>query len=192
MPLAIRKQIRDAVIAKLVAANIVGNDAKGNPRVYSNRARKIYQNELPALLVYTNKETAEVSNEAPREYKRSPEIAVEMIVVANASGNSGLDDEIDALSVLIEAAIMNDETQGGLCEDTIIGDTELDIIEDGEQPLGAGKIIFTMPYYQYIPQVDTSTFPNLTTADVKIGPPEPQDEGKDNELSEDTVTLPSS
>lgn len=178
-----RNLIRDAVIAKLKSADIVGD------RVYGNRSRKIFRNECPCILVYTGKENAEIVNESPREYKRSLELAVEVVMATSAEADDGIDDQFDALAVAVEKAVFTDETQGGNCDDTILGDTDLDIIDDGEKPIGAGKITFTMPYYEYIPQVDAEELDDLTKANVKIGPPEEQNEAKDNQLSEDTVNL---
>jgi|SRR5665213_256377 len=180
----IRKQIRAGVIASLKAANISGIGTK----VFGNRARKILRNECPCLIVYTNKEPASVSLESPREYMRNLELAIEIVVAVNAAADDDLDDQVDAFAVLIEAVIFTDYTQGGFCEDTILGDTDLDIIDDGEKPIGAGKITFQMPYRQVLPQLDTSTFDDLKTADIKIGPAEPQNVDKNNELSEDTMT----
>ncbi len=182
----IRKQIRNAVIAKLKSANIVGD------RVFGNRARKIFRNECPCILIYTDKEPAEVANEAPREFKRDLQLAVEIIVAGSASDDHDVDDQIDDLAVKVEEAMTDDETFGDLCADTVLGDTEMDIIEDGEKPIAAAKIVFSMPYFQYLPQKDFDDIDDLTSANVKIaGPGErPANPNQDaNVLSTDQVDL---
>lgn len=156
-----RKLIRDAVIAKLKAAN-----TSAGQRVYGNRAAQIFPNELPCILVYTKSEASEISIESPREYKRDLVVALEL--VAQAATEDALDDVLDAFAEQVEAAIFNDETHGGLVSDTFLGETEMDILTEGEKPVGAAKISLTMPYYQQVPAAPATPLDAFETAQTTI------------------------
>jgi hypothetical protein len=155
-----RKQIRDAVIARLKTdlASDVGT------RVFGNRFRTLFPQELPAILVYTSDpETVEIAVEAPREYKRTPHIAIEVVVRADDS----LDDALDAFAEKIEQSIFKDETFGGLCADTLLGETAMDLLSEGDKPIGGMKITLDMPYYQRLPADAGSALDDLDTVNVK-------------------------
>lgn len=174
-----RKLIRKAVIQRLKDANTACGQ-----RVFGNRARQIFQNELPCLLVYTQKEPVEISVQGPREYKRSLQVAVEIV----AKADDDLDDSIDDIAEQVEAAIFTDETFGDLASDTILGDTDIDIIDDGEKPIGAAKILLTIPYYQRLPELVPADMDDFKTATmvVDVAPGDGQVE------STDSITLPQS
>jgi hypothetical protein len=51
----------------------------------------------------------------------------------------------------VEASIFKDETFGGLCADTILGETAMDLLSEGDKPIGGMKITLETPYYQRLP-----------------------------------------
>lgn len=172
-----RNLIRNAVVARLVA-QIPSLATK----IFPNRIRPLFQSSLPCILVYTLKEPVEISIEAPREYKRSLQLVVEIAAKADAS----LDDTLDTLCASVETAIFEgDETFGGLVWDTFLTDTEVSILADGEKLIGTARITLEMPYFQRLPG-DTFADGNddLNTIDTKI------DVGSDGAIeSEDTLDL---
>lgn len=174
-----RKLIRDAVVERLKAAS-----TSADSRVFANRALPLFKNELPAILVYLSSEPSEISIEAPREYRRNLQLTLELVAQNNSEG--GLDDALDELAEQVERVMFEDETFGGLVSDTILGETTAEIIEEGEKPVGAVKISFSMPYFQQIPAEPTYPLDPFKTANTKIDMA-PKD-GVNN--SEDSQTLP--
>lgn len=174
-----RKDIRKAVIARLKEAN-----TESGIRVYTNRIRPIFPAECPLILVYTRNEPAEISNEAPREYKRTLRVNVEIVALAD----DDLDDTLDAIAEKVEKAIFEDETFGGLASDTVLGETDVDIVGEGEKPIGAARITFEISYFMRMPDapaVELSPFEKANTK-IDMAPKE------GNINSEDTVSLPQS
>lgn len=139
-----RKLIRTAVEDRLKASGIVPAE-----RVFSNRSRELKRNELPAILIYALEEAVEQSCEAPREYKRTLTIAVEM--VAQAAEESDLDDTLDDMAEMVEAEIFKDETFGGVASDTLLGASSFEVLEGGEKPVGRLGVTLSMPYFQQLP-----------------------------------------
>jgi hypothetical protein len=136
-----RKLIRAAIVEKLKSKLPSPGD-----RVFPSRAAPIYKQSSRAILVYTKEEPAQVSIEAPREYERG--LVVQLELVASSENEMLLDDVLDDFAEQVEAAIFEDETHGGLVSDTILGDTEIELLSEGEKPIGDLKVSLTMPYHQ--------------------------------------------
>lgn len=174
-----RKLIREAVIQRLKDANTRVSD-----RVFGNRVRPIFQQEVPCIVVYTKSDNAEISNESPREYKRTLSIVLEL--VSKSDEEETLDGYLDEFCSEVETAIFQEETFSGLVSDTILGDTEIDILVDGEKPIGAAKINLVMPYYEHLPSGPASPFDDFETANVVY---DLESVGSQTE-AEDEITLP--
>ena len=61
-----------------------------------------------------------------------------------------------------------DETFGGLTSDTMLGDTTIELLVDGEQPIGAMKTKFVVPYYEQLPADGTEDLPDFNTLGTQI------------------------
>lgn len=171
-----RKLIREAVIARLKQAGTAAED-----RIFGSRVRSIKEKELPCILVYTKQESAEVSIEAPREFKRDLTVTLELIVQGDTE--TDVDDALDDLAEQVEYAIFREETFGGVVSDVLLGETEIEILSEGERPVGGAKISLTMPYYQQMPGDQTGALEALETVNIKID----QATADDVIESEDTV-----
>jgi hypothetical protein len=169
----IRKQIRDAVIARLKTDVEAVSD-----RVFGNRARQVFPGELPCILVYTVQEPAEVSIEAPREYKRNLTLTIEIL----AKADNGIDDTLDALCETVEASIFSEETFGGLASDTLLADTDFDFFGEGDRLVGAAKITLNTPYYQRLPGDLSGPLDDLDTihTDIDLPPVDEEFEATDD------------
>lgn len=176
-----RKLIRKAVEDALKAANTVAG-----ARVFGNRARQIMPKEIPCILVYTKNETAEVFVESPREYQRH--LALSLELVAQAEKEEDLDDVLDDFCEQVERAMFVDETFGKLATDTLLVDTEIEILTEGVNPVGAAKLTFSIPYTQQLPDGLDLTLDDLARIDVKIDPA--SDDQTSHEMSEDLITVP--
>lgn len=138
-----RTEIRNAIVTLL-------SGISGVQQVYPSQTRRLYAAELPAILVYTKSEAAEIFIEAPREYKRTMKLAIE--VVAKAGEEDDLDNTLDDICKEIETRIFRNETLNGLVSDLKYSDTEIDFVPDGDQPVGAGRITFDCEYFTLAPE----------------------------------------
>lgn len=159
-----RRQIRDAIVARLKSAN-----TNAGQNVFGSRAAPLFKTQLPAILVYTKTETAEVSIDSPREYQRNLVVALEL--VASAKTEDLLDDALDDLAEQVEISMFAEETLGGLVTDTVLVETEIELLQEGEQPIGAAKISLSMPYFQQLPGDLTGALDALERIDTKIDLP---------------------
>jgi hypothetical protein len=156
-----RQLIREAVKTLLVAAATAAGS-----RVYESRTVALKQTELPAIAVYTLQEEVDPgsANSAPRELKRTLELAVEGAV----KGTANVDDALDALAAQVECAMARDETFGGKAGDSFLSATEIDLADDGRQPIGLVRLVYSVTYRTYAPDEDCATpTDDFNTADVK-------------------------
>jgi hypothetical protein len=150
--------IREAVKAKLIAAATVAGS-----RVYENRMLPWRVAELPAIALYTDEESSQHNDSAPRELERTLSLAIE----AGASANDNVDDTLDAFAQQIERAMHADETFSGVCEDSWLAATELVISVDGNRPIAMLRMIYTVRYYTYAPEAADVVLDDLKTTDTK-------------------------
>ena len=154
-----RRLIRDAFVAVLTGLPTTGAN------VFKSRVRALWETEeLPALLVYTQDDRAEIFNEAPRRYERTASVAVEIV----ARANDDLDDVLDGIADEVEAALFDNpyllvsDGQGGTVArsaDTVLTTTEIKILKEGDTEIGAARLTFDATYYQDAP-ADVSTTGN--------------------------------
>lgn len=156
-----RKLIRNAI-----AGLLKGNTDCGD-RVFSSRAHAIMGEPLPLILVYTRTDTAERYIEAPKEYKRTAKLAVE--IVAEKTEGKCLDDELDDLCRQVETLIMRDDRLGDLASEIELGDTEIDFDSDGEVPFAAARLTFDVVYFDQLPAPEEADkLDGFNTVNVKI------------------------
>lgn len=155
-----RKAIRQAV-----AALLVGKTA-ANARVFATRAFPLWdQDELPAILVYTETEDSSVFDAAPKRYKRTVRVAIQCVVRADAA----LDDALDDMAEAVENQIALDDTLGGLASDCRVTQIEMTVLGEGEQSVGACRIMVDVDYFKLAPvEQPEPVVSALTRADVNM------------------------
>lgn len=171
-----RKLIRDAVTKLLSEAGTAAER-----RVFASRSAALIPKDLPAILVYAKNERAEISNQAPREYKRTLSLSIECVSIAYREEE--LDDKLDCFAYQVEKALFIDETFGGVASDAVLTDTEIEILTDGEQPIGAVKIGVEITYYQRIPSDESSDdLDDFLKMGTKVDLPEADGTFENNDL----------
>lgn len=146
-----RKQIRDAVVARLANATGAGT------RVSATRVDPHKRGELPALSVYTPSEQVDPDGAltAPRELTR--DLQLEIVGWVAHSDALPADDAMDALALEIEAALDSDSYPplGGLAGDLILTGTTMDVLgeERSDVLVGVLKLTYSVTYRTF---VDTS------------------------------------
>lgn len=142
-------------------------------RVYTNRFRPIPtvdaagESALPAIVVYTINETIEISADAPKEYRRRLEVAIEILVSRLEAKHPRADDRLDEIAEQVEQWIFTNPTFGLADVDGItFGDhpsslvrDETAVVDEGETDLAAKRLVFEVTYYQGAPEGDLATLP---------------------------------
>lgn len=169
-----RVLIRDAAYQMLLNTTSVGSN------VFRNRVRPIFQGELPAIIIYTREETAEIFDESPRRLKRNLQLVFEI----ETKADNTLDDKLDFIAGEIEAKVNNNQTLGGVLSDIILKSTRMQLLAEGDDLHGACELTFDCEYFT--DEVFTGTLDDFVTADITydLNPADPYLNG------EDRVTLP--
>lgn len=133
--------IRKAFVEKLKEAGTLARE-----NVFDSRVKPLFDQHLPALLVYTRDEKIlenQYDGDGFFPYKRQLEIAIEGIL----SACSDLDDKIDTLALEVEQALLGFEITGFLNAVIKMISTETDVVLDGTHCYGAVRINYTITYY---------------------------------------------
>lgn len=143
----LRKQIRDNVTTTLTGLTTTGSNVYQS-RVHPNEAAK-----LPCLNIYTLSESEERITMGPNpKYQRE----LELVVEGYAKATSNLDNTLDAIALEVEEALATDLSRGGLAHDTMLEDTEVELVGEGEQPIGMVKLTYNIRYVTTAGDVETS------------------------------------
>lgn len=153
-----RELIRKQAVAVLLGATNAGAS------VYASRVAPLisneWQNELPAIIVYTMDEAGEIFNQAPREYLRK----VELVVEIHAEGNAALDDTLDTLARQVERLLLMNDTLGGTANDLQYVRSRMVLLDQSEQLTGACRVIFEADYLDRHPDdLFNQSLPDLNT-----------------------------
>jgi hypothetical protein len=159
-----RKLIRVAAVAALIGTAPTYATSAG-VHVFPTRMIPYKANELPALSVYTLSEVVDPDSRstAPQELTRSLELAVEGCLEAKAT----VDDDMDALALQIEDAMMLDDTLGGKVSWVWLHSTEMTVLEKGDQRVGLVRLVFRAEYYSAAPPDGRVLPDDLKTVDVQ-------------------------
>ncbi len=143
MPTHERQAIREAVIDQLIGDSPYNTSA--GLRVTKSRMAPHAQAQLPAISVYTDDESVDPASRmtAPRELKRTVQLAIEAWVVADAD----VDDALDAIALQIETAMDADLEFDETAYSSVLASTETGIKLDGNRPMGAVRMVYTVVYH---------------------------------------------
>jgi hypothetical protein len=133
----LRQQIREAAAALLTGLTTTG------PRVYQSRVYPLAEGQLPALRVWTRDESIEQAafGGAARAQVRT----LTLVVEACAKAGTDLDDTLDTMAKEVEVALAG-ATFTALAKDCQLADTEIELVGEGEQPLGVARLAFRVLY----------------------------------------------
>jgi hypothetical protein len=153
-----RQAIREAVKALLLGHTNAGN------AVYVTRKAPVGA-PSPAIAIYTLGESAADEDTAPRILKRSLDLMIEVFAAGETADN-----QLDDLSVQIEAAMHQDETLGGIVDDCVLSDTEAEFFLEGAKLVGLLRMVYQVTYRQQAfvveltdPNISDFTDGNVTT-----------------------------
>lgn len=144
----IKTQIRDAIVAKLIAGvpTVSG-------RVFASRVLPL--KDVPALIVFADDEEAEIVNVGfPSVLQRM----LKVMVIARVKMIDGYDDALDDLQLEIEQALsqtVQDYTLGGLVQRVILMSSRQDFDSMGDQNVAELNLMFRADYRTQVNTPDT-------------------------------------
>lgn len=153
-----RKLIRHHVVQRLKE---IGPDVGGRILASSTLPLWAHGNseEFPAVLVYTRREDAEVFNTAPRQYRNTLLLAVEIVALLDENA----DDVLDDIAEGIEFMFSEDQTLNMLCEYVEMSSTEMTLSQDESGHVFGSAIITFRIIYLTDAVASGDVEPNLLT-----------------------------
>lgn len=142
----IRQQIRDRIIADVTGLATTGAN------VYDSKLYNILQGELPALAVYTQNETSEISTIAPNV---TLDRELEVIIECYAEANQNIENTLDTIASEVENSLGTDLTLNNLCITQFLSSTDIDFTSEGEKPLGICKLTYNVRYMNTVTNSST-------------------------------------
>jgi hypothetical protein len=130
-----RRQIRDALIARLTGLALTGN------RIYAGRVNPLTDGELPAILV--NTEGEEQIQSAQEPVQRQLTFSVRGV----ARTADDVEDTLDDLGEQIEVAIAAAPLLAGKSINTRLTAVAVDLAGDGVQPHGVIVLTYLVDYF---------------------------------------------
>ena len=142
----IRQQIRDRIIADVTGLATTGAN------VYDSKLYNILQGELPALAVYAQNETSEISTIAPNV---TLDRELEVIIECYAEANQNIENTLDTIAGEVENSLGTDLTLNNLCITQFLSSTDIDFTSEGEKPLGICKLTYNVRYMNTVTNSST-------------------------------------
>ena len=142
----IRTQIRNKVATALDRLTTT------NRNVFKGRFYGIQSAKLPALLIYTSSETAQVTTMGTG---RNSDRIMTLVVEGYAKSNAVVEDTLDKIALEVEEALAN-ETLDGLIRDIEYNGFELDANADPEQTVAVIRLTFSIEYSVAEDDVETA------------------------------------
>jgi hypothetical protein len=140
-----RSTIRNAII------NQLNGKTDAEDRIYGNRAKPLFDQFLPAILVYVKDENIieeryETDGFGP--LKRELEIAIEAVIL----GGDDFDQKLDDLSSQIENALDGFEFETRKSDIIKLKSTEIDSSIEGSKIYGAVRLTYSVTYRTQVKQ----------------------------------------
>ena len=136
----LRKQIRDAVVDRLLGLSTTGD------RVHGGRTLPLADNFSPTLFVYARPERSrtEAMGGAGRPLARQVKLAIHGYVSIAATDP---EDTLDQIALEVERAMMADETFGGLVVALELSETDLNAeLDEQRRRLGDIRLTYDIEY----------------------------------------------
>lgn len=142
-----RQIIRDAIINQLKDKTDVRNN------IYGNRAKPLFDQFLPAILVYSKQENIledQFNIDGYTPLKRDLEIAIEAVIL----GGDEFDQKLDNIAEQIESALDGFEIETRKADLIKLKSTEIDYSIEGSKIYGAVRLTYSVIYRSEVKQPD--------------------------------------
>lgn len=134
-----RTEVRDAISDVLTGLTTTGTN------VFKSRVYNLQNTSLPCLAIYTRGEKIDymtMMGALTRQTMRNMTVMVEAYVRAV----SNYDVTLDNITGEVEAALAVDNTLGGLVFDIKMVSVDMDLSNDGDQPVGVALMELSVEY----------------------------------------------
>lgn len=141
MPNHIKTQLRDAAVTACTSLTTTGAN------VFAARPdeRPLKDTELPALTIYTDRESQErASRLANGDYRIVRQLELRIRGYAKSTGD--IDATLDTIAKEVEVALAADITLGGKAKDLVPLEQMKDITAEAEKPTAYIEMIFLVEY----------------------------------------------
>ena len=145
-----RGVIRDAIIDQLKSKTAAGDN------IYGNRAKPLFDQFLPAILVYAKQENILEDNiDGYTSLKRDLEVAIEAVIL----GSDEFDQKLDNIAGQIELALDGFEIPKRRADIIKLKSTEIDYSIEGSKIYGAVRLLYSVIYFTEVVQPDNNGTP---------------------------------
>ena len=135
----LRRQIREGVATAITGLATTGS------RVFQSRVYPLADADLPALCVYCEQESSEVSTIHPH---RTLDRKVEVIVEGVAKTYTDLDDTLDQIAKEVEIALANPVSAlSGKATEVTLRASEMGFAGSAEKPVGRIRMTYEVEYF---------------------------------------------
>jgi hypothetical protein len=131
-----RANIRAAIKTVLDGATSAGSN------VYSSRRTKLWNEELPAIFIFTLEEPVTPESQRNTRYIRDVQILIEIRLEASTD----VDDELDALVGEVEDLIIANQSLSGTVLSVLQLNTEVSFDPNGEKEVGVAILTYQCKY----------------------------------------------
>ena len=140
-----RRQIVDAVATAVTGLTTTGSN------VFTNRVHRLDDTKLPALVIYSSSETSERTNMNNGLYRE-----LSLVIEGYAKqGATAIDEVMDTIAKEVEVAVAGTSFTGVL--DVYLASTDMDLVGEGDNPVGAVKLTFMFEYRTLLNAPDSAT-----------------------------------
>ena len=137
-----RTQIRNAIAAKLTAGGAIVPTAN----LLRGRNNTLTSMSFPAAAVYAVDEQIEVRSLAPSNRVQYRQLSVHVDYFTAQTGVTYIDDLFDTGSAAVEAAVLEDVTLGGVCDDLHLTSVQYVMEDDEDKRWGVARHTFNCIY----------------------------------------------
>jgi hypothetical protein len=137
-----RTQIRNAIGAKLTAGAAVVPTAN----LLKGRNNTIASVSFPSAAVYAVEEQIDVRSLAPSNRVQYRQLTVNVDYFTAQTGVTFIDDLFDTGSAAVEAAVLEDVTLGGVCDDLHLTAIQYVVEDDEDKRWGVARHTFNCIY----------------------------------------------
>ena len=136
----LRTQIRDALVTLFTGLTTTGSN------VFTNFIRPLEDAELPGLSLGFPEEEIAVSSGQKTVKKRKTFRTLTYPIVGRAKQTGDIENTLNNIAKEVEAAWATDRLLGGLLNASELSSIEMEILPEGEKPIGMVTITFTLVY----------------------------------------------
>jgi hypothetical protein len=132
---------------KIAVRDLLKNktEAKENVKISSTPPTQI--EELPAIRIFSTNESVSRFNEAPKNYKRNVNVAIECLDTGN--DDDQLDMRLEILGEQVETLMELDETLGKLVNKLELTGVAYQYEADAQSPVGSIILTFNIEFFSY-------------------------------------------